>query len=178
MTGSFDLSGGSKNSANSGWGFRDNAALKKDLAFIRVQRVSNVLTVQTVTYDTSVGNNQKTNNIYSWANDGPQNDVQIIGTLTLNSGSTGSLVVEVKQGGSTLITSSAITISAGGVWDRFKFANNQWNSSGGSNDTWAAGDTAKWDSVVVTQVPEPATFALFGGLLTLGFVLYRRKRLG
>ena len=33
-----------------------------------------------------------------------------------------------------------------------------------------------FDSIVATQVPEPATIALLGGMVALGFVLYNRRK--
>ena len=66
---------------------------------------------------------------------------------------------------------SAITAQSGFNWtsiDSFQISGNQ--------PTGTSVFNVSFDQVVVTAVPEPATYAALAGLLALGLVAYRRRR--
>jgi hypothetical protein len=64
-----------------------------------------------------------------------------------------------------LVASSTLVPDAGSLTVNFTGVN-QW-------DNLKLGSSG---SLVLVAVPEPSTFALLGGVLALGFVMYRRRR--
>jgi hypothetical protein len=51
------------------------------------------------------------------------------------------------------------------------------DGAGQSISTWEAGEFVLVDSMTVSYaVPEPSTYALYGGMVALGLVMYRRRR--
>jgi hypothetical protein len=100
-----------------------------------------------------------------------------IDLITISGTGAGGLKVEAWGGNALLgFQPDVLAPAASATWQTLQF---DWAVPAGTDKMifvpiWGANSKIGYDNVGV--VPEPSTFALLGGLLALGFVMYRRRK--